>query len=139
MSFAIADRWFEFERLGDGITRIWEPHVIRLMQCNIWHVRGRDRDLMIDSGMGVASLSEAARHLFDKAVTAVATHSHLDHVGSFHEFADRVAHPAEARRLADPGSRASLRRADYPAEFVESLERSEEHTSELQSPCNLVC
>jgi glyoxylase-like metal-dependent hydrolase (beta-lactamase superfamily II) len=124
MSFAIADRWFEFERLGDGITRIWEPHVIRLMQCNIWHVRGRDRDLMIDSGMGVASLSEAARHLFDKAVTAVATHSHLDHVGSFHEFADRVAHPAEARRLADPGSRASLRRADYPAEFVESLERA---------------
>lgn len=33
-----------------GITRIWEPHVIRVMQCNIRHVRGRDRDLLIDTG-----------------------------------------------------------------------------------------
>ena len=124
MSFAIADRWFEFERLGGGITRIWEPHVIRLMQCNIWHVRGRDRDLVIDAGLGVASLNEAARHLFERAVTAVATHSHLDHVGSLHEFADRVAHPAEAPRLAAPPRRVSLRRDDYPPALIESFERA---------------
>ncbi|MGB8842979.1 MAG: MBL fold metallo-hydrolase [Aliidongia sp.] len=123
MSFAIADRWFEFERMGDGITRIWEPHVIRLMQCNIWHVRGRDRDLVIDAGLGVASLHEAAQHLFEKAVTAVATHSHLDHVGSLHEFADRAAHPAEAHRLATPAPRVSLRRDDYPSALIESFVR----------------
>ncbi len=124
MGFAIADRWFEFERVGDDITRIWEPHVIRLMQCNIWHVRGRDRDLVIDAGLGVASLHEAAQHLFEKAVTAVATHSHLDHVGSLHEFADRTAHPAEAHRLANPAPGASLRRDDYPPALIESFERA---------------
>jgi glyoxylase-like metal-dependent hydrolase (beta-lactamase superfamily II) len=124
MSFTIADRWFEFETLTDGITKIWEPHVIPLMRCNIWHVRGRDRDLLIDTGMGVASLNEAARHLFGKILSAVATHTHLDHVGSHHEFPDRIAHPIEAPRLAAPGGRASLRRDDYPAAFIQSLEEA---------------
>src|SRR2546426_8066153 len=32
---------------------------------------------------------------------------------------------------------AALRREDFPWELVDV--RSEEHTSELQSPCNLVC
>ena len=56
----IADRWFEIRRVSDDITLLWEPHVVPLMRCNIWHVRGRDRDLMIDTGMGIASLREAA-------------------------------------------------------------------------------
>ena len=85
MQLQVADRWFEWERLADGVTRIWEPHVIRVEQCNIWHVRGRDRDLLIDTGMGIASLSAAAQEIFDKALMAVATHTHLDHVGSLHD------------------------------------------------------
>src|SRR2546426_8025874 len=32
-----------------------------------------------------------------------------------------------------------LRMGTVPPEFVEKWRRSEEHTSELQSPCNLVC
>jgi len=124
MAFRIAERWFEFETLTDGITKIWEPHVIPLMQCNIWHVRGRDRDLIIDTGMGIASLEDAAKYLFGKRVTAVATHTHLDHVGSHHEFAERIAHPIEAQRLSAPAGRASLRRDDYPAELIQSFERA---------------
>ena len=69
----IADRWFELKRISDDITLLWEPHVVPLMRCNIWHVRGRDRDLMIDTGMGIASLQDAAKHLLQKNVTAVAT------------------------------------------------------------------
>ena len=124
MSLQIADRWFEFERVSDGITRIWEPHVIRVMQCNIWHVRGRDRDLIIDTGMGIASLAEAAAHLFDKALTAVATHTHIDHVGSLHEFSDRIVHEAEAQQLTRSSDNFSLIRAEHPVEFISSLERA---------------
>jgi glyoxylase-like metal-dependent hydrolase (beta-lactamase superfamily II) len=95
----VADRWFERTRVDDAITLLWEPHVVELMRCNIWHVRGRDRDLLVDTGMGVSSLVAAADDLFDRPVTAVATHGHDDHIGGHHEFTDVVAHPLEAPLL----------------------------------------
>ncbi len=124
MGLQVADRWFAFERVSDDITRIWEPHAIRLMQCNIWHVRGRDRDLLIDTGFGVASLHAAAQHLFDKPLSAVATHAHLDHVGSLHEFGERIVHRAEADDIAVASGNFSLYRADQPADFIASVERA---------------
>jgi len=124
MTLRIADRWFDYERLSDGITRIWEPHVIRVMQCNIWHIRGRDRDLLIDTGMGIASLHEAARDLFDKPLAAVATHTHLDHIGSLHEFDQRIVHRAEAHHLERPSENFSMLREEHAVEFIASLERA---------------
>lgn len=120
----IAERWFDFERLSDGVTRIWEPHVIRVMQCNIWHVQGRERDLLIDTGMGIASLSEAAAGIFRKSLCAVATHTHLDHVGSLYEFRERIVHTAEAERLAHPSANFSMLRDDHPIEFIAGLQRA---------------
>ncbi|SAL56574.1 hydroxyacylglutathione hydrolase [Caballeronia terrestris] len=104
----IADRWFELKRISDEITLLWEPHVVPLMRCNIWHVRGRDRDLMIDTGMGIASLRDAARHLLQKDVTAVATHTHSDHVGGHHEFEHTLVHELEAENLRSPRERGTL-------------------------------
>mgnify|MGYP001222639331 CR=1 FL=1 len=98
----VAERWFERARIDDSITLLWEPHVVALMRCNIWHVRGRDRDLVIDTGMGVQSLTAEMADLLDKPVTAVATHGHDDHIGSHHEFDDVVAHPLEAPLLEAP-------------------------------------
>ena len=47
MGLQVADHWFELRRLDDGVTFLWEPHVAPLLRCNIWHVRGRDRDLIV--------------------------------------------------------------------------------------------
>lgn len=96
IALPVADRWFERTSVDDSITLLWEPHVVPLMRCNVWHVRGRDRDLVIDTGMGVTSLVDAATDLFDRSITAVATHGHDDHIGGHHEFDDVVAHPLEA-------------------------------------------
>jgi len=97
----IADRWFDRRSAGDGITHIWEPHVKPLLRCNIWHVAGRDRHLMIDTGLGVVSLMEAARDILEKPVTAFATHTHSDHTGGIFEFEDRIVHSEEARSMAE--------------------------------------
>lgn len=99
MTLQIADRWFEIRRFDDDITLLWEPHVVPLLRCNIWLVRGRDRDLIIDTGMGVVSLKEIVRTLTDRPLTAIATHVHLDHIGSHHEFDDCLIHPLEADGL----------------------------------------
>jgi glyoxylase-like metal-dependent hydrolase (beta-lactamase superfamily II) len=124
MPLKIAARWFDFEHLADGVTRIWEPHVIRVMQCNIWHVQGRDRDLLIDTGLGIASLSKAAAGIFGKALSAVATHTHVDHVGSLHEFSDRIVHAGEAHRLTSASENFSMMRDDHPVELIAGLKRA---------------
>jgi glyoxylase-like metal-dependent hydrolase (beta-lactamase superfamily II) len=113
MTLQIAERWFEERPIGDGITLLWEPHVIPLMRCNIWHIRGRDRDLLIDTGMGVASLHDATRHLIEKPVLAVATHTHLDHTGGHHEFEECLVHAAEVGTLTAPEQGLSLRNEAY--------------------------
>jgi glyoxylase-like metal-dependent hydrolase (beta-lactamase superfamily II) len=97
----VADPWFARRRIDDSITLLFEPHVHRLQQCNIWHVRGRDRDLVIDTGLGIASLRAAAEDLLERGVLAVATHYHYDHTGSLHEFDQRAIHRAEAPLLDD--------------------------------------
>ncbi len=118
----IADRWFERRTIDDAVTLLWEPHVVPLMQCNIWHVAGRDRDLVIDTGMGVASLVDELADLVDKPVTAVATHSHGDHIGSHHEFDDVAVHRAEASRLESPTTQSLDPLVAFGAAGIASLE-----------------
>ena len=99
----VADAWFAREEVEPGVTKLLEPAVDRLMRANFWHVRGRDRDLLIDGGMGVAPLRPAFPDLFAAdRVLAVATHTHLDHIGAMHEFPQRWVHAIEADGLADP-------------------------------------
>lgn len=102
MTLPIADQWFEIRRLADGVTHIWEPHVSPDIRCNIWHVRGRDQDLLLDSGMGLASLVEHVALVREKPILCVASHSHFDHVGGHYEFGQRLIHGAEADILSAP-------------------------------------
>jgi len=104
MTLPIAEQWFRRERFASGITLLSEPHVDPFARCNVWHVRGRDRDLLIDTGLGLRSLREAAAELFERAVTCVLTHSHFDHIGGAHEFSTRLAHELELEEMARPSS-----------------------------------
>ncbi|MDP9463539.1 MAG: MBL fold metallo-hydrolase [Actinomycetota bacterium] len=118
----VANRWFDRTTVDDSITMLWEPHVVALMRCNIWHVRGRDRDLVVDTGMGLMSLSDELADLVDKTVTAVATHGHDDHIGGHHEFDDVLVHPAEAPLLLDPPISSLVPRETWGDDVVDALE-----------------
>lgn len=117
MKIATPETWYETRTLGDGITWIQEPHIKEYFRCNIWHVRGRDRDLLIDSGMGVVSLREQVAFLTERPLLAVASHTHFDHIGAHHEFPDRAIHPAEADILARP-DRDNTRAAYYTRQDI---------------------
>lgn len=121
MALQVADRWFESQRIDGDVTLLWEPHVSDMMRCNIWHVRGCDRDLVIDTGMGLGSLKAAAVHLFDKHVTAVATHAHADHIGGHHEFDDCVAHRLEADGLRAPRGAYTLIDEDFDPDDIGTM------------------
>jgi glyoxylase-like metal-dependent hydrolase (beta-lactamase superfamily II) len=98
----VAVDWFRRETLADGIVLLSERHVDAFARCNVWHVRGLARDLVVDTGLGLRSLREAAADLLERPVTAVLTHSHFDHIGGAHEFADRVAHESERGEFESP-------------------------------------
>ncbi|WP_271411607.1 MBL fold metallo-hydrolase [Pseudomonas sp. Q1-7] len=102
MNIVSRDQWFNVEHCYDGISLISEPFVRPFYRCNIWHVQGRDRDLLIDSGSGLVSLREQLPWLTRRPLLAVASHTHFDHIAGHHEFPERLVHPAEAEILANP-------------------------------------
>jgi glyoxylase-like metal-dependent hydrolase (beta-lactamase superfamily II) len=97
-----AHEWYETIRFADGVTLIHEPWIKPFYRCNIWHVRGRDRDLLFDSGLGHFSLRTHVPLVSERALTCVASHTHFDHIGCHHEFGACLVHSAEADILTDP-------------------------------------
>ena len=120
-----SEPWFARRKVDDRIWHLWERHVHPFARCNVWVIRGRGRSMLVDSGLGVVRLSSAAADLFDQPLAAVATHSHWDHVGSFHEFAQRYAHPESVRYLESAAAiGGALRRTGFAPEawqyFIDS-------------------
>ena len=109
----VAERWFRTQRVTDDITLLVEDHLDLFFESNVWHLRGRDRDLVVDAGNGIGDLrGELTPLTADRDVVAVATHHHFDHVGGLHEFDERWCHEDDADRIRDP-DRLALLRVDY--------------------------
>lgn len=108
--------WYRQIEVGSDLVRISEPHVHQLVSANLWWLRGNDRDIVVDAGLGVAALREEIPRMFERDPMLLLTHSHMDHAGGAHEFRERAAHAAEAEILA-AGAPASL----YGGELYEKL------------------
>ncbi len=97
----VAERWFRTEQVTDEITLLVEDHLDVFFESNVWHVRGRDRDLVVDTGNGIGDLrAELEPFADDRSIVAVATHHHFDHVGGLHAFDERWCHAADADRTS---------------------------------------
>lgn len=120
----VAERWFSVDRVDDGVLRITEPHASPLIRANLHLVRGRDRDLLIDSGLGIGSLRAELVDLFERPVTAVATHRHYDHVGGLHEFEEIVIHRDDAAAVTEDHQFGALVTAEYDPAYVAMLTAS---------------
>lgn len=97
--------WYRSEQLDDRLWKITEPRVHPIFSANMHLVIGRNADLLIDSGMGVAPLRpyvDGLRPDDDKPLICLSTHTHVDHIGAVHEFDQRLVHPIEADELENP-------------------------------------
>jgi glyoxylase-like metal-dependent hydrolase (beta-lactamase superfamily II) len=98
--------WFSLEQVESATWLVSEPgHV------NCFLIEGTERAALIDTGLGMADISAAVRRITPKPALAINTHSHSDHRGGNHHFADVAAHPLAARALASPVDPGYL--ADY--------------------------
>ncbi|NJM30394.1 MAG: MBL fold metallo-hydrolase [Rhizobiales bacterium] len=103
-----AEDWYETIRFSDDVTLIHEPWIKPFFRCNMWHVRGRDRDLLFDTGLGHFSLRRHVALTRERDVVCIASHAHFDHIGCHHEFPRRCIHAGEADILAHPQNRLTL-------------------------------
>jgi|TARA_B100001964_G_scaffold58459_1_gene66270 glyoxylase-like metal-dependent hydrolase (beta-lactamase superfamily II) len=102
MTSVACEDWFEICHLSDGVSLIREKHIAHWLRCNIWFIQGEEKNLVIDSGMGLSPLTPVLIGLSELPVTAVMTHCHFDHMGGAHEFERRLGHRACSDAYHEP-------------------------------------
>jgi len=95
----ISKSWFHTQRIRDDLYCITESHYTWYNRANLWLIKGRDADLLIDTGLGVSSLKLYLADLLDKPLKVIATHVHFDHSGGCHEFDQVYIHKNEYHAL----------------------------------------
>lgn len=117
--------WFYTRQVLPGVWMIDEPqHVYS------WLVEGRDRAVLLDTGLGVEPIRPVAERLTAKPISVVNTHYHFDHVGGNHQFEEIAIHAVGAPLLGAETPpellRAYMRYAQRQldaAEVVQPLDR----------------
>ena len=108
----VAADWFRLTWVTARTAVVTEPHMDELLRAGLWYLRGRDRDLLVDTGNGVGALApylaRLARGGRRREIVCVCTHAHIDHIGGFHEFERRLLHAADEELATDrPQRRAA--------------------------------
>ena len=97
----VAELWFAV-RPYDAVLRITEIHVDPYAVGDAWLIRGRDRDVVVDTCSGLVPPGPVVEAIAGKPVLAIATNSSYDHAGGWYSFRERACHPAEAEELRNP-------------------------------------
>lgn len=85
--------WFTIDQIDADTHSISEYRHWEETHCYL--LEGRDRCLLIDTGLGICDISEEVKKLTDKPVAAAATHIHWDHIGGHRYYPEFYAHGAE--------------------------------------------
>ncbi len=85
--------WFTIDQIDETTYIISEYRHWEETHCYL--LIGRERCLLIDTGLGICNIYDEVCKLTDKPITAIATHIHWDHIGGHTYFPDFYAHRAE--------------------------------------------
>ena len=102
--------WFNTRQIEPDIYLTTEDYYYAGNRSNIWLIRGTNRDVLIDTGLGVCNLK---KHLEkqslldnDRECIVICTHAHFDHSGGAHHFDHVLIHEDDYEGLknGDPSS-----------------------------------
>jgi glyoxylase-like metal-dependent hydrolase (beta-lactamase superfamily II) len=86
--------WFHVAPIEPGITIVAEPgHV------SSWLIAGRDRSILLDTGLGIGDIAAAVAGVAPSPVEVVCSHAHFDHIGGNAAFAAIAIHERGAASL----------------------------------------
>src|SRR3954469_266484 len=70
--------WFEVYLVKPGVYAIYEPR--EFQEVISYLIVGKDRALLLDTGMGMASIKKIVSELTSLPVIVLNTHTHADHI-----------------------------------------------------------
>lgn len=85
--------WFTIDKIDETTHIISEYRHWEETHCYL--LEGRERCLLIDTGLGICDISAEVKKLTEKHVTAAATHIHWDHIGGHEYYPDFYANEEE--------------------------------------------
>jgi len=86
--------WFHVAPIEPGVWIVAEPgHV------SSWLIAGRDRSILLDTGLGVGDIAAAIADVAPSPVEIVCSHAHFDHIGGNASFASIAIHERGAPSL----------------------------------------
>lgn len=91
------DGWFTIDKIDEKTYIISEYRHWEETHCYL--LIGKDKCLLIDTGLGICNIYDEIVKLTDKPVIAVATHIHWDHIGGHMYFSEFYAHEEELNWL----------------------------------------
>jgi glyoxylase-like metal-dependent hydrolase (beta-lactamase superfamily II) len=104
----VTESWFAVTPCDDDIVHLREAWIDPYLTGDIWLVRGRDRDLLVDCGTGMVSARPVVEALARNSVIAVASNRWYDHAGGLHAFEQRGCHRDDAALIAAPTPDSSV-------------------------------
>jgi glyoxylase-like metal-dependent hydrolase (beta-lactamase superfamily II) len=108
--------WHTTTRIAENVYRISEPlgaiePRFGVKTANMYLVVGRERAVLVDSGLGVGDLRAQIDAITSLPCTVLNTHHHWDHVGANASFAGNAIHDSETSLLAQRPNVGRIRRA----------------------------
>ena len=85
-----SESWFTIKPIADQVWRIGDHG-----NDNIYLVEGKEKALLIDTGIGAADLKQCVKSITELPVIVVNTHGHPDHCGGNFQFEEVYAHPLD--------------------------------------------
>ena len=121
--------WFAVYKVNTGTFALLEPrHYEEVLS---YLILGAERAVLLDTGMGIGNVRTEVERLTDLPVVVINSHSHYDHVGDNHRFAEvwafdddaevarieRGRARAECAHYLDPGTHLNLPPGFDPAAY----------------------
>ena len=63
--------YYSYKNLSNEVALILESKVSEDWRCNIWHIRGHERDLIIDIGLGLWLIADHIFQISERPIIAL--------------------------------------------------------------------
>ena len=111
--------WFACYELPGDIVAICEPQ--HLQEVNVYLIKGSERALLLDTGMGICNIEPLVRELWPGELTVVNCHRHFDHTGNNWRFREVL--------IADEAFSSSQFKSTLQGKHSGYIKEYETHTS----------